>query len=168
MLIWSAGSGVLTYLAALKDVPQELYESAAIDGANGWRRFYRITLPMLTPVIFFNLINGFIAAFQIFTQPSLLAATGGATLVNTPIRPIYTYVVQIMQEVFLNRRFGYGLSMVWVLFAVSIVVTRLTFWSSKFWVYYETDTVDSGKKKIKKKEALNYKDSEKGVAMNNG
>ena len=162
ILAWTAGAGVLTYLAALKNVPLELYESAAIDGAGAWRRFYRITLPMLTPVIFFNLINAFIAGFQIFGQPVMLAGFGGGVLTGQPDRPIYTYVVHIFQEIFVRRRFGYGLAMTWVLFFGSIIVTRVIFWSSKFWVFYETDTSGGKKKKKRKRKEKN----EEGAVLN--
>ena len=151
ILVWVGGAGVLTYLAALKNVPNELYESAAIDGARSWSRFYKITLPMLTPVIFFNLINGFIGAFQIFAQPIMLAGFGGAgALTGRPPNPIYTYVVHIFQEIFVARRFGYGLALVWILFFASIIVTRIIFWSSKYWVFYEADAKASKKKKKRK------------------
>ncbi|RCW40315.1 carbohydrate ABC transporter permease [Paenibacillus prosopidis] len=101
-MTWSAGGGILTYLAALKGVPKELYDSASIDGANSFKKLFKVTTPMLTPVIFFNLVNGLIAAWQIFAQPIFLAAYAGSLLAVPN---------DIYQQIFVNQRFEYELSM---------------------------------------------------------
>jgi multiple sugar transport system permease protein len=146
-MAWSSGGGILTYLAALKSVPKELYESASIDGANGLQKLLKITIPVLTPVIFFNLVNGLIAAWQIFGQPIFLAANAGS-LLSVPYKPNYVYLVHVYQQIFVNQRFGYGLSMIWMLFIFSIVCTRVIFYTSKYWVFYENE---SGGDRVKKK-----------------
>ncbi|MCL2056728.1 MAG: sugar ABC transporter permease, partial [Oscillospiraceae bacterium] len=136
MLIWSGGSGMLTYLAGLKNIPTELYEAATIDGAGAWNKFTRVTLPTITPVLFFNIVNGMVLSFQIFQQPVLLAqARGEQNLAATiPAPTNYTYVVHAFQQFFQQMRFGYGLALIWVLFIVSIIVTRLIFYSQRYWV----------------------------------
>jgi multiple sugar transport system permease protein len=154
-MAWSSGGGILTYLAALKGIPNELYESASIDGANGLQKMFKITIPMLTPVIFFNLVNGLIAAWQIFGQPIFLAANAGS-LLSVPYKPNYVYLVHVYQQIFVNQRFGYGLAMIWMLFVFSIACTRLVFYTSKYWVFYENETVDRGVKK--KKPAMKQKE----------
>jgi ABC-type sugar transport system permease subunit len=147
-MAWSAGSGILTYLPALKGVSNDLYESASIDGANGMQKLFKITIPMLTPVIFFNLVNGLIAAWQLFGQPVFLAGEG--SMLSVPYEPNYVYLVHVYQQIFVNQRFGYGLSMIWLLFVFSIIGTRLVFYTSKYWVFYENDTdAPRGKKKRK-------------------
>lgn len=156
-MAWSAGGGILTYLAALKGVSNDLYESASIDGANGFQKLFKITIPILTPVIFFNLVNGLIAAWQLFAQPIFLAANAGS-LLAVPYEPNYVYLVHVYQQIFVNQRFGYGLSMIWLLFIFSIVCTRLVFYTSKFWVFYENETGSERVKKNKKKTAARQKE----------
>ncbi len=153
-MAWSAGGGILTYLAALKSVSNDLYESASIDGANGLQKLFKITIPILTPVIFFNLVNGLIAAWQIFGQPLFLAANAGS-LLAVPYKPNYVYLVHVYQQIFVNQRFGYGLSMIWMLFIFSIICTRLVFYTSKFWVFYENE--NEGQRVKKKKPAAKQK-----------
>lgn len=143
MMAWGAGGGILIYLAALKGIPKELYESASIDGAKPIRQFFYITIPMMTPIIFYNLIMGIIGALQLFAQPVLLT-TGSSGILNTPLRPNYTYQVHVYQQIFANQRFGYGLSMIWVIFIIILLLTFTVFRSSQFWVYYEVQQ-DGGK-----------------------
>ncbi len=136
MMAWGAGGGILIYLAGLKGIPKELYESAAIDGARPIRQFFYITIPMMTPIIFYNLIMGIIGALQLFAQPVLLT-TGSSGLLNIPLRPNYTYQVHVYQQIFANQRFGYGLAMIWIIFIIILILTFSVFRSSQFWVYYE-------------------------------
>jgi multiple sugar transport system permease protein len=147
-MLWGAGGGILTYLAALKGVPAELYESASIDGANSFQKLTKITIPMISSVIFFNLVNGLIAAWQIMYQPVFLAGMG---LLSVPYEPNYTYLVHVYQQIFTSQRFGYGLAMIWVIFALSIILTRTTFYTSKFWVYNENETENIKPKRRKGK-----------------
>lgn len=152
MLVWSGGSGMLTYLAGLKNIPIELYEAGTIDGAGAFRKFSNITLPTISPVLFFNIVNGMVISFQIFQQPVLLAQTRGQQnlAADVPAPNNYTYVVHAFQQFFQQTRFGYGLALIWVLFIVSIIVTRLIFYSQRYWVHYETDVDDIGAKQRKR------------------
>ncbi len=128
---WQFGSPMLIFLAGLKQVPAELYEAAAIDGAGRWDRFIRITLPMLTPVIFFNLVMQIISGFLVFTQAYLV--TGGRPLDSTLFYALYLYL-----RAFGTHHMGYGSAMAWILLLVIAFFTALVFKSSSAWVYYES------------------------------
>ena len=136
MSTWGAGGGVLIYLAGLKGIPLELYESASIDGANMFQMFFKITVPLMTPVIFFNVIMGIIGSLQVYLQPILLT---GTELLSRPIEPNYMYVVHAFQQIFSSQRFAYGMSLLWVLFIVILVLSVVVFRTSKYWVYSESD-----------------------------
>lgn len=136
MLLWGAGGALMIYLAGLKGIPQSLYESAAIDGATIIRQFRHITIPMMTPVLFFNLIMGIIGSLQIMIQPILLS--GGGSLVSSPIDPIYLYMVHAWLQIFSFQRFSYGLALLWVLFVVVLLLAMIVFRTSKYWVHYES------------------------------
>jgi len=165
MLVWSGGSGMLTYLAGLKNIPMELYEASTIDGAGAFRKFLNITLPTITPVLFFNFVNGMVASFQIFQQPVLLAqARGDSSLAIVPAPNNYTFLVHTFQQFFQQQRFGYGLALIWVSFIVSISLTRLIFYSQRYWVHYETDVDDIALKKERKRIRREAKAARKGVA----
>ena len=142
MLLWGSGSTLLINLAALKGVPKELYESAEIDGASSFAKTFRITLPMITPIIFYNVVTGLIWALQIFYQPYLLSGSKGFTTAPQP--PVNTYVVRIFLAIFTNQKFAYGLAMIWLFFIVIMAVTLVLFKSSSFWVFY--DTAQGGEK----------------------
>lgn len=136
MLLWGAGGGILINLAGLKGIPTDLYEAASIDGASAFQSFRAITVPMMTPVIFFNVIMGIIGSLQIYLQPILLSGTG---LLNTPIRPNYLYVVHAFQQIFAFQRYAYGMALLWILFVVILILSAVIFTTSKYWVHYETD-----------------------------
>ncbi|HTG69304.1 MAG TPA: sugar ABC transporter permease [Candidatus Udaeobacter sp.] len=136
MLLWGAGGSLLINLAGLKGIPADLYEAAEIDGASPVRKFFTVTLPLMTHILFFNLIMGIIGSLQIYIQPILLS---GKTLLDSPIKPNYLYLVHAFQQIFAFQRFGYGLALMWVLFIAILLLTVLVFYSSRFWVYYETD-----------------------------
>jgi multiple sugar transport system permease protein len=136
MMAWGAGNGILIYLAGLKGIPQEMYESASIDGANFFHRFTKITIPLLTPVIFFNVIIGFINSLQVYLQPILLS---GTELLARPIEPNYLYVVHAFQQIFSSQRFAYGMSLLWVLFVAILILSAVIFRTSRYWVYNETE-----------------------------
>jgi len=138
MLLWGVGGGILIYLAGLKAVSKELYEAAAIDGATTAQRFTRITIPLITPVLFFQFIMNIIGSLQIFVQPVLLAANSNS-LLSTPIRPNYVYSVHAFQQIFAFSRFGYGLALLWVLYLLILIFTILIFTTSKLWVFYEVE-----------------------------
>jgi multiple sugar transport system permease protein len=130
MSLWGVGGGMVIYLAGLQSVPQHLYEAAALDGANLQQRFRHVTLPMLTPVIFYNLIMGIIGSFQVFTQ-AFVMTNGG------PVNSTLFYVLYLFRQAFNYYRMGYASAMAWVLFAVILALTLLVFKSSALWVYYE-------------------------------
>jgi len=136
MSAWGAGGGILIFLAGLKGIPQELYESAKIDGANASQSFFKITLPLLTPVIFFNILMGLIGSFQVYMQPILLS---GSELLARPIRPNYLYVVHAFQQIFGSQRFAYGMALLWVLFVVILILSIIIFSTNKYWVYSEEE-----------------------------
>lgn len=130
--LWQFGSAMVIFLAALQSIDKSLYEAAAIDGANKWRTFLSITLPLLTPVIFFNLIMQMVQAFQEFNGPYVI--TNGGPLKSTYLLPLYIY-----EMAFKKFDMGYASAIAWVLFAIIMVLTVVAFWSSRRWVYYAGD-----------------------------
>lgn len=130
---WSIGGQMVIYLAGLKGIPQALYEAAEIDGAGEWAKFRYVTIPMLSPTIFFNLVLGLIGAFQIFEGPLVLTEGG-------PNNATLTYVLNLYNEAFRFIHFGYASAMAWFLFAVIMGMTLLVIRSSAIWVYYESET----------------------------
>lgn len=128
--LWQFGSPMLIFLAGLKNIPQELYEAAEMDGANTIAKFFRITIPLLSPVIFFNLVMQLIGGFMVFTQAFVI--TGGAPLDTTLFYNLYLYI-----RGFRNFQMGYASAMAWVLLVIVAIATALTFKSSNFWVFYE-------------------------------
>lgn len=130
MSLWGVGGAMIIYLAGLQGVPTELYEAASLDGAGPWRKLWTITIPMISPVIFFNLIMGVIGSFQIFTS-SLIMTQGG------PNNASLFYVLYLYRNAFDYFDAGYASSLAWVLFVIIILFTFLTFRSSALWVYYE-------------------------------
>lgn len=129
---WQFGSAMVIFLAALQSVDKSLYEAARIDGASQTRIFFAITLPLLTPVIFFNLIMQMVQAFQEFNGPYII--TQGGPLKATYLLPLYIY-----EEAFKKFNMGYASAIAWVLFVIITVLTLVAFWSSKKWVYYAGD-----------------------------
>jgi len=126
MSVWGVGNSMVIYLAGLQDVPKELYEAAEIDGANWWGRTWHITLPMISPVIYFNLIMGIIGTLQVFTQ--VFVMTGGAD--GNPARSTLFYALYLFSTAFYDLRMGYASAMAWLLFvlivALTILATKLT------------------------------------------
>jgi multiple sugar transport system permease protein len=132
--LWAFGSGMIIFLAGLRQIPSELYEAAQLDGATAWARFWRITLPLLTPVLFFNGVLGLIGGFQAFTSAYVISGgTGG------PADATLLYQVYLYQRGFVNLNMGYACAMAWVLLTVIAVCTGFLFWTSKFWVFYQED-----------------------------
>ncbi|ASS69021.1 MULTISPECIES: sugar ABC transporter permease [unclassified Paenibacillus] len=130
--IWSSGGPVLIFLAALKGVPGHLYEAAKIDGANGIRRFFTITLPMISPTILFSLVMQMIYYFQMFTESKLLN-NGGPDYSST------TYMLNTYNTAFRDMKFGYAMAQSWILFLLILVLTWIVMKTSNRWVYYEVD-----------------------------
>ncbi|MBI4786278.1 MAG: sugar ABC transporter permease [Chloroflexi bacterium] len=132
MAVWGMlGRNMIIYLSGLKSVAPELYEAAAIDGANAWHKFVKITIPMLTPIIFFNLIMGLMDSFKLFTQAYVMTQGG-------PRYSSLFYVYYLYQHAFQRFHMGYASAMAWVFFLVLLIFTALVFRSSKLWVYYES------------------------------
>ena len=129
---WQFGSPMLIFLAGLKNIPAQLYESAEIDGANALQRFLRITLPMLTPIIFFNLIMQLISGFMVFTQAFIV--TQGRPLDTTLFYALYVY-----RRAFEQNEMGYASAMAWVMLMVIALLTAVVFRSSSYWVHYEAE-----------------------------
>jgi multiple sugar transport system permease protein len=128
--LWGAGAGMIVWLAGLKEIPTDLYEAAAIDGAGVFQRFRHITLPMLTPYIFFNLVMGLIATFRIF-EPAYLMTEGG------PQDSTLFYAYALFNQAFRYMHMGYASALAWILFAVIFALTMFQLWSSKRWVHYQ-------------------------------
>lgn len=139
MTLWGLGGGMVITLAGLQGVPLELQEAARMDGANRWDVFRHITLPQISPVLFFQVITGAIAAFQTLIPPLLLAEVNHVMGTVTVPRGNYLYMVNVYTQFFNNQRFGFGSAMLWVLFLIILGITLLIFRTSSFWVYYEVD-----------------------------
>ena len=130
MSLWGVGGGMIIYLAGLQGISRELYEAATVDGAGRMRQFVNITIPMLTPTIFFNLIMGVLGGFQVFVQAFIM--TGGGPVNSTTFYALYLY-----NKAFRDLQMGYASAMAWVLLAISLLLTLIILRTSKSWVYYE-------------------------------
>lgn len=129
--VWTFGSSMVIFLAALRQIPESYYEAASIDGANGWQRFVRITLPLLTPVIFFNMLLLLIGSFQSFTQAYVVShGTGG------PVDSTLLYSMLLYDRAFTQLDMGVASAMAWVLLMCIAILTAIIFWSSRYWVFY--------------------------------
>lgn len=130
--LWMFGSPMVIFLAALRQIPGELYEAAAVDGASRVRTFASITLPLITPIIFFNMVLQFIHAFQAFTPAFIVSGGRGGPADSTLFYSLYLY-----QEGFANLRMGYASAMAWLLLLITALFTAANFAFSKLWVYDE-------------------------------
>jgi ABC-type sugar transport system permease subunit len=140
--VWGGlGWGMVVFLAGLQGVPDELKEAARIDGANAIQVFFNITLPLLSPILFFMLINALIGSLQSYVMPLLIAGNQGV-----PPRETYLYMVHVYRQIFIYQRYGYGTAMLWVLSIVLLALSLLVFWSSRYWVHYEV-AVEEGEAK---------------------
>ena len=143
MSLWGVGGSMLIYLSGLQGIPTELYEAAKIDGAGKATTLFKITIPMMTPVIFYNLIMGIIGSLQTFTQAFVMTDGG-------PNYSTYFYVLYLYKNAFKNFKIGYASAQAWILFFIILALTALVFRSSAAWVYYENET-NTRKKGGKKK-----------------
>jgi multiple sugar transport system permease protein len=130
MSFWGIGGGMVINLAGLQGIPTEMYEAASIDGANAWQRFWSVTIPMLSPVLFFNLVIGIIETFPYFTN-AFVMTNGG------PGRATLFYNLYLYQNAFRYYKMGYASALAWIMFLIILVLTLLIFKSSPYWVYYE-------------------------------
>jgi multiple sugar transport system permease protein len=129
MSLWGLGASMVIFLAGLQGIPQELYEAAEVDGANAWHSLWRLTVPLMTPTIFFNLVMNLVAAFQAFNN-AFIMTNGG------PNNATLLYMLHLYNNAFRYIRMGYASAMAVMLFVVVFVVTLLVYRSSKRWVYY--------------------------------
>jgi multiple sugar transport system permease protein len=129
MSLWHVGGGIVVYLAGLQGVPTELYEAAEVDGASWWPRFYHVTIPMITPVLFYQLVIGVIAALQTFTQ-AFIMTNGG------PRNATLFYVLYLYRNAFQFFKMGYASVLAWILFFYILLLTILIYRSSDLWVFY--------------------------------
>jgi multiple sugar transport system permease protein len=132
LAIWQFGSPMIIFLAGLRQIPQDMYEAASLDGAGKWRQFWRITLPMLTPVVFFNAIIQTIEAFKSFTPAFIISGGTG-----NPINSTLFYTLYLYNEAFGFFRMGYASALAWVLLAIVSLFTAFSFLTSKYWVHYD-------------------------------
>ena len=135
LVVWQFGSSMVLFLASLKNVPTELYEAAEMDGASKWKQFWTITIPMITPIIFFNLIMQIIHAIQEFTS-AFIITNGG------PNHGTYLLGVKIYEDSFKNLKMGMASAESWVMFVAIMLITLLVFKSSSAWVFYNDGGMD--------------------------
>ncbi len=128
--LWGLGNAMIIYLAGLQDVPNDLYEAAQLDGANAWQRTVNITLPLLSPVILFNVIVGLIGGFQYFVEPFVITQGG-------PADSTLTYGLYLYDNAFTYFRMGYAAAMAWVLFVIIMVITAVLLKTASRWVFYQ-------------------------------
>jgi ABC-type sugar transport systems, permease components len=129
--LWTFGSAMVIFLAGLRQIPKDLYEAAAVDGGSRVRQFWSITLPMLTPVIFFNLVLAIISSFQAFTQAFIISKGTGGPVDSTLVYSLYLYI-----KGFKELDMGYASAMAWVLLIIIAIQTAFLFWLSRKWVFY--------------------------------
>ena len=130
MAVWAFGGAMIIFLAGLQGIPEVLHEAAAIDGASSWHRFRHVTLPMLSPTIFFNLVIGIIGSFQVFTNVFVMTQGGPGT--SSLMLVLYVY-----RHAFQNFKMGYASTLAWLLFCIVLLFTVVQFRLSRRWVYYE-------------------------------
>jgi multiple sugar transport system permease protein len=137
MATWGAGNSMVIFLAGLQDVPTSLYEASIIDGANWTQRLVNVTLPMISPVIYFNVVMGVIGGFQVFAQAMIMTAPGRSGSVGAPEQSLLFYVLQLYNVGFMDLRMGYASAMAWVLFIIILGLTFTATQLSKRWVTYD-------------------------------
>ncbi|MCL6431516.1 MAG: sugar ABC transporter permease [Anaerolineae bacterium] len=130
MSLWGVGGGMIIYLAGLQGIPTTLYDAAKVDGANAWHQLRHVTLPMMTPIIFYNLVMGVIGTFQYFTNAYVMTRGG-------PVEATLFYNLYLYFNAFSYMKMGYASALAWVLFVIVLLLTLLIFRSSAAWVYYE-------------------------------
>lgn len=140
--LWGVGGGMVISLAALQDVPTELVEAATLDGASAWQVTRNVTIPIISPVLYFQVVTGVIASLQILVQPLLLAQTSTIATASAVPPSTHVYMVQVYQEFFTNNRFGFGSAMLSVFFVVILLFTLVLQRSSRRWVFYQASDQD--------------------------
>jgi multiple sugar transport system permease protein len=130
MSTWKIGGNMIIYLAALQSIPRELYEAASLDGAGAWSKFWNVTLPMLSPAVFFTLVLGAITSLQVFTEAYVMTRGG-------PGDATMFYALYLYMAAFEFREMGYASAMAWILFVITLAMTLFIFGTARRWVYYE-------------------------------
>ncbi|MCA1295172.1 sugar ABC transporter permease [Paenibacillus sp. alder61] len=133
LAVWQFGSAMVIFLAGLKQIPNDLYEASSVDGANQFVQFFRITLPMLSPIIYFNLIMGVINAFQMFTS-AFVITNGG------PMNSTYVYALYLYERAFSRYQLGYSSALAWIMLVIIVIASLIIAGTSRYWVFYETET----------------------------
>jgi multiple sugar transport system permease protein len=135
-ILWlGTGGGMIVFIAGLQGIPKDLLEAARVDGANAWDQFRLVTLPLLTPVLLFQLVLGLIRSLQIMIEPMLLSPTSNGTLgAAVPVANRF-FMVNAYREMFTSNRFGYGSALIWMMFVVSVLLAILILGTSRFWVF---------------------------------
>jgi multiple sugar transport system permease protein len=133
MGLWGVGNAMLTMLATMQGVPTELYEAADVDGAGGWSKFFKITLPMISPVIFYNLVLSVIGLMQYFIVPWVVTSGQG-----NPNNSAYFFNMHLFKTAFLFLDMGYGATLAWLIFIIALILTIILFATAKRWVYYSS------------------------------
>lgn len=138
--LWNfvGGGNMIIFLAGLQGIPQELYDAADVDGANGWQRFRMITIPMLSPTIFFNLVIGIIAALKVFAL-AYVAPAGGAGTEGGPAYATWFYILHLYNSAFVYLQMGYASALAWVFFIAVLILTVIQFMGARRWVHYESE-----------------------------
>jgi multiple sugar transport system permease protein len=130
--VWTFGAPMVIFLAGLRQIPRMYYEAASTDGAGSWRQFRSITIPLLSPIVFFNLVLGIIGAFQSFTQAYVISNGSGGPTNSTLFITLYLY-----QKAFGSLQMGYASAIAWLLLLIVGAATAINFWASKYWVFYD-------------------------------
>ncbi len=138
LTVWQFGSTMVIFLAGLKQIPSDLYEASSVDGANRFTQFFKITLPMLSPILYFNLIMAVIGAFQMFTS-AFVITNGG------PMNSTYVYALYLYERAFSRYQLGYSSALAWIMLIMIVAAAAIIAGTSKYWVFYETET--GGKKR---------------------
>jgi multiple sugar transport system permease protein len=133
MKLWSVGGSMLLYLASMQGVSKSLYEAAEIDGASTWRKFFHITIPMITPVIFFDVVTSLIGGFQIFQEAYVMSSNGE----GGPANSLLFYNLYMWRQAFENFNMGYAMAMSWILFVIVFILTIINLKLAPRWVHYE-------------------------------
>lgn len=140
MTLWGLGGGMIISLAALQDVPLELEEAARLDGAGTWRMIWNVTVPLISPMLYFQVITGIIASLQVVVQPLLLSETSTVSQSSNVPTSSTLYMVDVYNEFFFNHRFGFGSAMLWVFFVIILALTLALQRASRRFVFYQVDT----------------------------
>lgn len=137
VMVWGSGGTMIIYLAGLQDIPKEYYEAAEIDGANWYYKFTHVTLPLMTPTIFFTFVMGIIGTFQVFSVIFVLTDGMGG-----PVNSTLVYLIYIYRNAFAFFRMGYASAMAWILFVIVLILTLINFRFARYWVHYEVNTLE--------------------------